>query len=46
MKLTKGPQVAFSTLSIKIASNGDYYLERLPPFKLLIMLNVVFDMHR
>ena len=39
-------KVAFGTLPIKIASNVDYYLERLPHFKLLIMLNVIFGMHR
>ena len=37
--------VAFDTLPIKIASNVDYHLERLSPFKLLIILNAVFGMH-
>ena len=39
-------KVAFGTLSIKIASNVDYHLKRLPPFKLLVMLNVVFGIHK
>ena len=38
--------VAFGILSTKIASNIYYHLERLSHFKLLIMLNTVFGMHR
>ena len=44
--LLNGSKVAFGTLPIKITSNVDYHLERLPPFKLLVMLNAVFGMHR
>ena len=36
----------FGTLLIKIANNVDYHLERLSPFKLLVLLNTVFGMHR
>ena len=39
-------KVAFGTLPINIVGNVDYHLKRLPPFKLLTMLNVVFGMHR
>ena len=42
----EGTEVAFGTLPIKITSNVDYHLERLPPFKLLVMLNAVFGMHK
>ena len=40
------PKVAFDTLPTKIASNIDYHLEILPHFKLLVILNLVFGMHR
>ena len=38
--------VAFGILPTKITSNIDYHLERLPLFKLLVMLNVVFDIYK
>ena len=44
--IADGIKVAFGTLPIKIISNVDYHLERLPPFKLLVMLNAVFGMYR
>ena len=34
------------TLPIKITNNINYHLEILPHFKLLIILNAVFSMHR
>ena len=39
-------KVVFDILSIKIISNIDYHLERLSPFKLLVILNVVFGIYK
>ena len=39
-------KIAFGILPTKIVSNVDYHLEKLLPFKLLIILNAVFDIYR